>query len=377
MMRTEGRSDSISAATMREIGLSLWNTGVVECDNVRKQTGMAYLLNAYKRGDVEATARIGIFMFEGILKSNGSDSQEVAAGIIYNAARRGSLTARTYLNQLCIKRYTNLVGGTKNNCRSGGPLVGFDGKRILINRKGIFVPVDARLEYVDGINRLTFSFNISFIDDEVPNQKAFEESVVRGIKEWEGEYQVFGGQSLQVKIDVTTDERMIDTVNVIAVTEQYADTLRKVTNAIKTKAGKENLNKLLNQKRSMALSGIRKWSVRSMKVIFIVSSDGTFCDYDEIKDVAKHEFGHTLGLGDLYESPGDRLEGVEKGKFDELDGYYITDKVYNLVMCDHHGMISNNDIEMVVLAFCDNEIQLYQKDPYVKNKISKALGKGN
>ena len=58
--------------------------------------------------------------------------------------------------------------------------------------------------------------------------------------------------------------------------------------------------------------------------------------------------------------------------------YYLNneDKFYNLVMCDHHGPISNNDVEMVVLAFKENKMQFYQPSR-LKGKISKALGKGN
>ena len=28
--------------------------------------------------------------------------------------------------------------------------------------------------------------------------------------------------------------------------------------------------------------------------------DGNYEDYDKIKSIVKHEFGHALGLGDLY-----------------------------------------------------------------------------
>ena len=103
--------------------------------------------------------------------------------------------------------------------------------------------------------------------------------------------------------------------------------------------------------------------------------DYKFNDYNEIRHVAKHEFGHALGLGDLYASKSDNLTGVNKGQFAELDSYYVSDKVYNLVMCDHHGPVSNNDIEMIILAFRENKMQNYQQQ--LTKKISEALGKGN
>ena len=42
----------------------------------------------------------------------------------------------------------------------------------------------------------------------------------------------------------------------------------------------------------------------------------------------------------------------------------INDKFYNLVMCDHHGPISNNDIEMVVLAFRENKVDHHTAEAF-------------
>ena len=111
-------------------------------------------------------------------------------------------------------------------------------------------------------------------------------------------------------------------------------------------------------------------------MIFLQGKDGKFDDLAELEAVTTHEFGHVLGLGDLYSSQVDGLFGVKEGSFLELDCYALGNDRYNLVMCDHHGPISNNDIEMVFLAFLENKLQFYQ--PMGKNKrISRALGRGN
>ena len=47
-----------------------------------------------------------------------------------------------------------------------------------------------------------------------------------------------------------------------------------------------------------------------------------------------------------------------------------------MVMCDENAPVSNNDVEMVVLAFSENRFQRFQPDNTGK-KISDALGKGN
>jgi hypothetical protein len=88
--------------------------------------------------------------------------------------------------------------------------------------------------------------------------------------------------------------------------------------------------------------------------------------------VAKHEFGHVLGLGDLYPSRLDGYPGVPFGTHPLLDAYSIRPNWYHLVMCDHYGVISGKDVEMVMLAFREGREQLYQKVK-PKDRISDAL----
>lgn len=369
--------ETLTPALMRDLGIELWKTGFREKDAELKKDGIAFLQKAYKEGDNEAMAWVGFFLYSGILNAENGDSKDEAIRLLYIAASNDSLMARTFLNKKCTEQYEKLIRGRGFPNITSGPLVDFNGNRIRINKTGWSYPVDAVLEYVNGINRLTLSVNLLFVDEEVSNPNAFEKAVISGIMEWEGEYQVFGGQKLCIDINVSQDSRLIDNVLVIAMTEGYSTLLQKGANIVGGKNAQRNIDLIINQKRSASVMGIKKWSVKSKKAIYIVSEDGLFKDYDEIKHVAKHEFGHTLGLGDLYFSPGDNLEGVEKGTFSELDGYYISENIYNLVMGDHHGPISNNDIEMVVLAFCENEMQLYQKQYGSAAAISKALGRGN
>ncbi len=341
-----------------------------------RSEGIQSLIKAQRRGDAEASYIIGRMMLRGSLRPAVGDPEETALTMLCRAARKGSVQARSLLNSYCMKRYEETPQITAIETH-GGPLTDFEGKTIKIKRTGVMTPVDAKLEYVDGQNRLTLSANVMFAYTEtLEDPHGFMKAVFDGIMEWQGDYRVFGNQQLRVDVRLTNEDRLWDNVVVCPVTKKVSERILKISNSVGTKKNKERINSVIDSKRSFATQGIIKWSSRSRKFIYVMSESGKFDDLEEIKHVVKHEFGHALGLGDLYEDRESKLNGVPKGTYAELDGFVLNEKFYNLVMCDHHGPISNNDIEMVILAFWKNKIQLYQPRNF-KGKISKALGRGN
>lgn len=262
---------------------------------------------------------------------------------------------------------------------SNGALVDFDGMPIKVNRKGIFTPVDAVLEYKDGINVLTLSTDVAFAClDKVDAPTEFTRAVLDGLREWQGEYEVFGGQKLSVRVNLTCGKKIYDRILITPLIDEIKEFLTRGSKMVHSEKKKGILESIMNEADGSTIAGFRKWSVRSRKAIVLHPYNGTFGAYEDIKRVAKHEFGHVIGVGDLYadSSQYNFLSGVDRGTFSELDGYAIDNNFYNLVMCNGYGPISNNDIEMVILAFMENKQQLYQ--PQGKNKrISSALGRGN
>lgn len=364
------------AAALRERAKILIMKGKSSAKKMNE--GLSLLKEALDGGDPEAAFIVGKLTLDGYLKPKNGNRQETAMKQLAYASEMGSLQASALLGELCRKRYEDDFQTVRDHL-GAHPLVGFDGEEIKIDEGGNRVPIDAKLVFDGKKNELKFSLNLYFENMQiVKNPEQFRNAVIEGIKEWEGEYSVFGGQPLRVSIEVTTEERSNDSVRVYLFNEESMGILERLTKlfAINKKSNVfQNSERILRTRNSFATTG-KKWRVRSKKTICIVQDEGEDNVFQKMKEKTKHEFGHVLGLGDLYRDSSQGLSGVERGEYLELDSFHIDKTIYQLVMCTSHGVISNNDIEMIILAFRENSMQVYQKQRGIQ-KVSEALGQGN
>ena len=269
----------------------------------------------------------------------------------------------------------------------------FQNRVIQINLSGGNYPVNAKLEWIGGQNVLSLTTSVYFatteltkgIDDFlrknswvealVPAAREFlrkdllqlyngsqlssrKNNVLDGFRAWGGDYTVFGGQSIKVVMNVSETHTNFNAVEV-----HLLD-----SSAIFTAL--DNLFSSGFNRTSMSWGGkvVYDWAPEASKVV-LMRTDSL--------DVAKHEFGHTLGLGDAYKG-WPFGPGIDVSKYQDLldsanMGNYLP---ADFVMNKSWERVTNNDIEMVILAFATGQRQNYQIGPSSKS-ISEALGKGN
>lgn len=218
------------------------------------------IIDAHSEKDPEATYIVARLLLDGVLKSSSSDQQEYALTLMCSSANSGCIQARAFLNAYCDERYQEEHDDIQV-AEPNGALVDFDGKPIKINRQGLFTPIDAVLENEGGSNILTLSANIMFLyGEEIANPEKFEQSVYDGILAWQGEYEVFGGQKIKIRIHLTNDDNVFDNLLIMPITGEIGATIQSVSNAIGTKKSKLQVSDVMMNKRSFATSGL-KWTV--------------------------------------------------------------------------------------------------------------------
>lgn len=308
----------------------------------------------------------------------GEQAFNITKQLLFTALKGGYSKALADVLRICDKEYQDTVASKYAARVDGLPLTDFSGKSFHLDRTGNNLPVKAALIRKNGRNVLLITVKLDIIvTEKMDNYPDFKKAVFSGIRDWEGSYRVFSGQQLDVKIKIIETDSLIE--NRVAVVPLTSELFKLTSQSMKAVAVTDKMKKrsesILKHKRSF-MTSFPVWNVAMPKMITLLSDECRFDDFNSIRTTVRHEFGHVLGLGDLYRDPLMKLDGVKKGSYRELDIYSLDEYYYYLVMCDNSAPVTNNDIEMVLLAFSENRAQLFQKSVWGK-KISSALGRGN
>lgn len=283
------------------------------------------------------------------------------------AAARDYPPAVAYIEELCSEAYEEYVR-SRSFAAVRGPLTADGEKPFTLKRSGHFDPVKASLTYENGINILRLRVNVRFFIDH-ENGEIWRTHILTGFKRWEGEYSVFGGQRVKVEIEVDTDGHLYDSILICYADAEVAETAGKVAGKLNADISKA---KLLAAQRAFAAVGFKKWRPAFPKVVTLFPK--SVVSAKRISDICGHEFGHILGLGDMYADGELMMPGAEP--CDDIAPYRLWGKKYRMIMCDENAPVRNNDMEMVLLAFKTGKQQNYQRIKK-EDKLSEALGRWN
>jgi RHS repeat-associated protein len=163
--------------------------------------------------------------------------------------------------------------------------------------------------------------------------KTYEELAKDGLNMWEGTYNVFGRE-----VNVTVNIIDLDEENKLNPGQEFA----KIN--IKDKTGTSNVS-----------YGLSEWSITNSGKMTVFTGTGKgskerLRTQEEFSNTVAHEFGHMLGLDDAY------------GKGDRPEAIVSTEVPSNDLMRSNWGnpVVTDNDIEMLVLAWSTNEQQHYE-----------------
>ena len=314
------------------------------------------------KDDPEAMFLYGKLMVDGLVPTRGGSFKYMGRKYLYEAALEGHEKARKCLDNNCEIEYLKQFVFDKP-MPAPAPLRDNDNWRISLKHTRKDMPVSAQLEFNGSINilRLKVRVNASAVEKNSEDEKEFRAVVTAGFQQWEMACSVFGNQTLLVHVDVefTEDEKTSVCIRPMLAYGQKMKLLPLVTDLTETLAQAR-----AEGRHSVTIFNKKKWSLSGGKTIYLDNSTSDIFDNETIMKAIKYEFGHILGLGDI--------KNIPKGTYMDLDPYYIDDGVYDLVMCGKDGIISNNDIEMVLLALSEDKLQ-----EYCGENVSKALGRGN
>ena len=242
----------------------------------------------------------------------------------------------------------------------------FCGKPVRFNVKN--VPVCAKTQFKDGKNTLIIDVNLVMRSMRDLKLKKPDRAVIQGIKGWQGEYRVFGGYPVNVKINCTSRLKKKNSLIINILDKKTADSVVSILSKLGGKNAKRSA-RIIEQKRQSAAAFGLSWRPSGVKYINIFEED--LIDVRRCKFLIRHEFGHILGLDDMYSEKEDGRPGVLKN-YPDIEFYRLSGKEFYMVMCSYDAPVCDKEIEMTLLAYLEKKLQRFYPR-FNKGEISKAL----
>ena len=310
---------------------------------------------------------------------------DLAAKSGYYATYENRKKLRECLNQLKKCGFT-VSNDAYNNIKKLRRLEDFHNKIINLDFKGEQYPIEVWLEWKNGKNILHIHPKIIFIGNNLQYQSgtSSEQLVIKGFEQWAGDYKVFysageGKQDLKVLCEPKIKFHAEDKFDV---NDKKTVGLRVHLSKYSEKSEYTNEYELSNT--IPLLSGWSQENPADRMILYSAKriSEDNFKPYDseQFMHIAKHEFGHVVGIKDAYTYEGSDIEQYYAQYSDLKEDVKQTNQEWldenghvNMAM-NNNGPILNNDIEMMILAWQTGKEQYF----HLSNggeEISEALGR--
>ncbi len=304
---------------------------------------------------------IGKVLFGDLNSNIGGDTY-----IVYEN-RQNMLAAKEELESL---RVTGL-GRMEEKLLKLRRLEDFDNKVIDLLYVGEDYPVGVWLQWKNGESTLYITINVCFkgtgINEKFSDGTIKKEAIIDGFTKWSGKYnKVFNNRDGFQEIEVVCRVKETNAEKAIAVNIRPESELGISVTTGTSEPWRHELD----------VAEIKMFSNYTQSEKYNSLNKSYQYNKYEYTNVAKHELGHVFGLADAYRGSADNdylIYNDIKDEFNAFDKPNTESNNTKMIMNVNDGIVTSNDIEMLILAWQRNEKQYY----YKKNghDISEAMGR--
>lgn len=225
-------------------------------------------------------------------------------------------------------------------------------------RIGDKYPVNAVLDRTSYGYCLTLQAKVRFTDlrwkKDGASLRQNKNKVLAGFRSWKGSYLLQSGETLAVRVYLQETKKRHGAVKVLF----YDGGSLKGAEIL---AGKGKLGKKIARALRTPGFALAAWKPENWRP-WKNAPVGIRTDMERFPadELSRHEFGHVLGLGDLYRDPLLGLNGITGSAAEYFLSCRKQNGRYHAVM-DDNGPVTDTDAEMMLLAQTSGRFQQYQK----------------
>lgn len=330
-------------------------------ENIRNYITDEELYRKIEEKDPETIGKVAILFSEIGLET---DDPYYIKDLLHYAASAFSEDAAAKLKEICEEEKRKLCPVTERD--ESEPLTDENGEEIAFDCSGKEYPVEAVLHRENGKTYLDLNAKIRFVYPPAAKYRhfahIFENAVRKGLKAWEGTYSVFDGHKVTFRVNLTEDPEADG--KYVPISPADRNDYYNIESSLPDLSEDSFVRGAVFQQ--------KQWSPSSDKNIVILNENQRYSFALSVEHVTKHEFGHVLGVGDVYNKRSGEIETVQPEIYRNLKPYFCGHNYFLTMDGSAAAPVSDLEAEMVLRAFLEKQYQSFITEPG-REKISSAL----